>query len=216
MLLAIGLTGPLGSGKGTLADILASLAQERGTTVVHKSLSDQIRKEVARRGSPIERETLRVIANWFRANYGSGALAILAAAEAQQDIDNAVSSPRDHDVLIIFDAIRNPGEVHELRNQFGDRFKLIGIRAPIEVIRKNLHYRKRDDESQQALENEETLQVLVATEMGSGESIFGHNVAECFNMVDYPPIDNDGTLKELKEKAHTLYSQLILPMFERH
>ena len=210
MILCVGLTGVLGSGKGSVADTLSTLARERGLKVAYYSLSDEIRSEVKRRGIELEREALKRTANEFRSKFGNGIWARMVASKIKQE---HVTPTQDSQMLIIIDAIRNIGEVQELRLQFGNQFRLLAVTAPRQVMQENLLRRRRQDESKQALSNEGDLGRLIDTEMGVGEPDFGHNVAACIEAADWCPIQNDGTLEDLKKKATLLAQQHILPLF---
>jgi dephospho-CoA kinase len=211
MFLFIGLTGPLGSGKGTVAEILSALASEHGIKVICYSLSDEIRKELERKGIQAERDALRETANIFRSRRGNGVWASLVASRIADRL--AVMEDEASEILVIIDAIRNPGEVYELRERFGDRFKLLGVTAPLEIIRENLQRRRRNDESERMLEDVRELQKVIEIEMGAGEPGFGHNVAACMKMTDWPSIHNDGSLAELEGKVRALADQHIFPLF---
>lgn len=211
MALLIGLTGPLGSGKSSVARILSALARERGARVAYFSLSDEIRQEVSRREIHLKRGTLKRTADVFRSRIGNGVWALLIASRIGEYLAE-IEDSEETAVLVLADSIRNPAEVYELRTRFGERFKLLGVTAAPETILENLRRRSRDDESQLLLENERALRNLIDSEMGSGEPGYGHNVEACLRMTDWPPIHNDGSLAKLEEKVHALAEQYILPL----
>ena len=209
MILCVGLAGSLGLGKGSVADILSTLAREQGLKVAYYSLSDEIRKEVERRGIQLERDALKQTANEFRSKFGNGVWARRVASKIKQE-----HLPMEGtQMLIIIDAIRNIGEVHELRMQFGNQFRLLAVTAPRQIIQDNLLRRRRYDESKLALLDEGELGKLIETEMGVGEPDFGHNVAACIEAADWLPIRNDGTLEDLERKVILLAQQHISPLF---
>ena len=210
MILCVGLTGVLGSGKGSVAETLSTLARERGLKVAYYSLSDEIRREVKRRGIQLERDALKRTANEFRSKFGNGIWARMVASKIKEE---HLTPMEDAQMLIIIDAIRNIGEVQELRLQFGNQFRLLAVTAPRGVIQENLLRRRRHDESKQALLDEGELGRLIDTEMGVGEPDFGHSVAACIEAADWPPIENDGTLEDLERKAALLAQQHIFPLF---
>lgn len=211
MILLIGLTGPLGSGKGTAIEIISRLASAKGIRVVQVSLSDEIRNEVQRQGMEPGRDTLRQTANTFRERIGNGVWATLIASRIQDQLAFLDSE----DVLVLIDAIRNPGEVHEFRSRFGSRFRLLGITAPSQIIRRNLHGRRRSDEPSRVLENENEAEKTVRAEMGLGEPGFGHNVKVCLEMADWPVIHNTGSMQEFAMRIHTWAESSIMPVFQR-
>lgn len=108
----LGLTGANAAGKGEVAAYLS----ERG--FARHSLSDLVREEAAHRDLPPEREQLISIGNLLRREFGPGVL-------AERILPRLVSTRH------IVDSIRNPAEVAVLRR--APRFRLIGIRAPLEV-----------------------------------------------------------------------------------
>jgi len=105
----IGLTGKNGSGKTAVCEYLKS----RG--FVYRSLSDEIREEIQRRGREIDRDTLIEVGNELRNEFGPGILAerIVAGLENDQNY--------------VIDSIRNPSEVEAFRSR-GD-FTLIGLES---------------------------------------------------------------------------------------
>lgn len=207
MTIFIGITGPLGSGKGEVVKILEKLASKRGIKVETFSLSDEIRKEIEREGKHMDRESLKLTANRFRSSFGNGIWAHLVAAE----IKDQVQRSKENDVLYIIDAIRNPGEVKELRSSFGGRFKLMGVTAPPDVINENIKRRKRVDESKAILSDKQKLYDLLQAEMGVLEPGYGHNVTACIKMVDIPVIINDGSKFALEEASKERAEKHIFP-----
>lgn len=210
MIVCLGITGPLASGKGSVAEVLSAIAHERGIKVAYYSLSDEIRKETERRGIQLERDALKQTANVYRSRLGNGVWAGLIASRIKEEHFASIS---DVNQLIIIDAIRNIGEVHELRTQFVNRFRLLAVTAPPEMIRRNLLRRGRSDESKRVLLDETEIENLIRTEMGAGEPGFGHNVAACIEEANWPPIHNDGSLEDLERKVRILADQEILALF---
>jgi len=208
MILCVGLAGSLGLGKGSVADILSTLAREQGLKVAYYSLSDEIRKEVERRRIQLERDALQQTAHEFRSKLRNGVWAGLVASRIKEE-----HFDRRHTDVIMIDAIRNIGEVHELRTQFGNQFRLLAVTAPRQVIQENLLRRRRHDEPKLALLDEGELGRLLETEMRVGEPDFGHNVAACIEVADWLPIRNDGTLEDLERKVILLAEQHIFPLF---
>jgi dCMP deaminase len=110
----IGLTGPLASGKGLLAEKLKS----NGWT--YYSLSQFVREEAKLQKIEETRENLINIGNKLRADFGLGILAerCLHDVKARDDLEK-----------IVIDGIRNPGEVDILKH-FVKSFFLVGVDAP--------------------------------------------------------------------------------------
>lgn len=100
----IGISGPNGSGKDFVGELLAS-----EHSFLFMSLTDQLREEAKKRGMPVDRESTRTIsAEWRRAE----GLAVL--------VDHAVEAFRPHENNyegLIIASLRHPAEadrVHEL------------------------------------------------------------------------------------------------------
>jgi dephospho-CoA kinase len=210
MVLLIGLTGPPGSGKGAVANTLTEVVRRYGVEAEYFSLSGEIRREVEREDIQLRRDALKNTAHFFRSRMGNGVWALLSISR----IEEYLATLDNTNVLVIVDGIRNPGEVRELRARFGNQFRLLSIVAPPEAIMRNLQHRGREDEPRNILENEEALQTLIKSEMGSGEPGFGHNIGACMEMSDWSPIQNDGSLTELEDKVRVLVEQYVLPVLE--
>lgn len=213
MAIYIGLTGPLGSGKGTVADKLKKTATDRGLKVIYHSLSDEVRREVGRQGKKQDRRTLKEMADKFRLKVGSGAWAKSVAYTIKNETSDFPASDFSH-LLVIIDGIRNPKEVFELRSQFGDRFKLLAIMAPTETIQGNIQRRNRKDEGEHVLTNDKKILELYESEMGASQPVHGHNVAACVDLADLPILNNDGTISVLEEKVISFVEHFILPLLQ--
>jgi dephospho-CoA kinase len=213
MAVYIGLTGPLGSGKGTVAEILKKTATDKGLKVIYRSLSDEVRREVSRQGKKQERSTLKETADKFRLKVGSGAWGKSVAYTIKKETSDLPAGDFLH-LLVIIDGIRNPKEVFELRTQFGIRFKLLAVMAPTEIIQGNIQRRKRKDEGEHILMNDEKILELYESEMGASQPIHGHNVTACVELADLPILNNDGSISELEEDVNLLVKQHILPLLQ--
>lgn len=174
----IGLTGFMGSGKGTVADFLV----RRGFRYI--SLSDLVRHETNNRGLEHSRENLQNIGNELRNIHGAGVLGRRVRDEiSRQPLLNWV-----------VDGIRNPAEYHELKKM--DGFFLAGIMAKNGVLLQRLMERNREGLSQNS---EKEIEEKLARETGQGESGTGQQIPECLKLIDYSVI-NEGTFPELERK----------------
>lgn len=206
----IGLTGSLASGKTAVLGLLSSLALAQGINTLPYSLSDEVRSEVRRLGIPITRDVLKQTADSFRSAYGSGIWGARVAAKVQDDLLNLP----EQRILVLVDGIRNPAEVDELRLCFGERFRLLAVNAPRDVLRSNLRRRKREDEAQRIVDDELELDKFIEKELGVGEPEYGHNVSACVELADYAPISNDGSLQDLESKIAKLANDYIFPLYD--
>ncbi len=167
----IGLTGTNGAGKGEAAAFFKSKGFES------YSLSDIIREELKKRGTPVTRNNLIRIGNELRRRFGA---AVLARRVMERIKDKAV-----------IDSIRNIREVECFRQYKG--FILLAIDAPAEIRFQRVRKRGRD-------ESAGTFQKFLAKEteeMSRDEA--RQQLQECMAMADFLVI-NDETLKDFRKK----------------
>lgn len=184
--LIIGLTGPMGSGKGEVVKIL----QEKGFFYV--TLSDIVREEARKRGVPEERSQLMEVGNSLRANEGVGVL-------AKRSLIKILASDKDKWIV---DGIRNPAEIEELRKT--ENVFIVGITAPREVLVERIMGRGRAGD---AVLREEIIKKM-DREWGKGEPEGGQQVGKCMGMVDFI-IENIGGLEELKKKIEECLGRIF-------
>jgi len=169
----VGLTGPMGSGKGEVVALLVA----RGFAPI--SLSDIVRERVRELGRPIDRSQMQDIGNSLRTEGGAGVL----GRRVRERIE--ASGGR-----FVIDGIRNPVEVEELRRLPG--FFLIAVTAPTELLIARMLSRGRDTD--RAAEGE--LRRRLAREWGEGEPEGGQRVGACVALADATLV-NDGPLEDL-------------------
>lgn len=179
----IGLTGPNGSGKGVLAEFL----KER--SFVYRSLSDEIRNELARRGFDITREHLVRVGTELRHNHGPAVLAerVLASIEGDRNY--------------VIDSIRHPAEVEALRRHGG--FTLLRVEASPETRFERLRTRGREKDPRTW---EEFLE-LDLREAGSTDDA-AQQIDVVARMADHA-ISNEGTVEDFKTAAGALLSRIV-------
>lgn len=124
----IGLTGPNGAGKGVVAEFL----KQRG--FMSLSLSDVLRDELKSRNMSVTRDHLVLVGNELRAESGHGVLA------------QKVLKRMDHDKNYVVDSIRNPSEVHTLKQR--SDFILVLVDAALETRFKRIRDRSRESDPQ--------------------------------------------------------------------
>ena len=128
----IGLSGTNGSGKDSVGEILASKYN-----YLFISVSDLLRDEAARRGEPIERETLRTISAEWRREHGLGVLVDKAIEQFDEQ------GGFDEFAGLVIASLRNPGEserVHELGG------KVVWTDADPKVRYDRIYSRQRTEE----------------------------------------------------------------------
>lgn len=176
----IGLTGYMGSGKGTLAKMLV----DRGFKFI--SLSEIVRTQATARGLEHTRENLQNIGNEMRAQNGAGVLGMRVREEV-------LKGPTAHWII---DGVRNPAEIGELRKL--EHFYLIGVTASKDILIKRLLERGRASESN-ATEGE--ILDKIAKEQGAGEPATGQQISKCMDLADFSII-NEGTFVDLERKLN--------------
>jgi dCMP deaminase len=184
----IGLTGKNGSGKTAVCEYLKS----RG--FAYRSLSDEIREEIQRRGRGIDRDTLIEVGNELRSEFGPGILAERIAADLENDQN------------YVIDSIRNPSEVDVFRKR--SDFTLIGLESDPKMRFQRSKKRGRENAAQtfeQFLEEE-------SRELDSDDP-----VRQQLNATERTAdlvVTNNGTLKGLHRRLDELLPPLM-SKFER-
>lgn len=179
----IGLVGPMGSGKGTIADYL------QGKGFKYTSLSDRIREELKRQGKLETRENLQDVGDDLRKRKGSGVLAKMTAKKYKGE------------KKLVIDSIRNPEEIGVLKEQFNaviiavtasrrKRFELIkgrGRKGDVQTWEEFLQKDKREFDKK-----------------ADSHQI---QIAKCIDMADYK-IENEGTKEELVDTVDSLFKKI--------
>lgn len=98
----IGITGTIGAGKGTVVEYLKTKGFK------HFSARDVWSEEILRRGLPVNRDNMVLIANKLRAKNGSDYFARVAVEKAKQSGGDAV-----------IESIRSVGEAQTIKAQGG-------------------------------------------------------------------------------------------------
>jgi dephospho-CoA kinase len=202
----IGVTGLPGAGKGAFIDLLRPMLAERAIQTRYYSLSDVLRAEAGRRGLSITRHVLRDIANDLRQREGSGVLSLMVLRKIRDEL--AAQTAESEQTAIIIDSIRNPEEVTALRQQLGERFSLVGIEAPLEILVERIARRARYDEPDEFVEQKEAARRMILGEAGQNEPDHGHNINRCVAMADWR-IDNSRSMDALAEETQRLVSAMV-------
>ncbi len=183
----IGVTGPLGSGKTTVAKLLEA------KNFVRVSLTDELREEVRKRALPETREVFIDTANALRKEFGKDIL----AKKASESLE-ALRRTRKTDKFII-DGLKNPGEVKYFKEKY-DMF-LIGVVAEEKIRVKRILSRSSILDSRAS---KNVLQKNLKRDLGIGEKDFGNNIRGTLDLADIR-IKNDGSLEELEKKINELF-----------
>jgi len=192
----VGVTGLPGVGKGEFVAGLEAVLQKKGVLVYRYSLSDVLRAQAQKDGLPIERPVLHRIANELREKHGAGVLSTMTAEMIAEQIKTA---EQDAKIAVIIDSIRTPDEITTLRQRYHEKFIMVGLEAPIDVLVTRIIERRRFDESADVLAQEASVRQMLLKESGEGEPAHGHSIARCIEMADWR-IENTGSLNDLSTK----------------
>lgn len=182
----LGFVGPIASGKGVLVTHL----KELGFDVY--SLSDEVRKEARSRGLPITREVLQNLGDELRESFGRQVLA-----------ERALASVANVERNIVFDSIRNPGEICLFRNLLD--IKIVGVDAPPE-LRAKWYLQRAKERGEDVADLDHFFQASLR-DSGYKENLSGQQVDKCMQMADIK-LFNNGTKDDiLKELDHYLKNE---------
>lgn len=201
----IGVTGLPGAGKGAFIDILEPRLADREIETRRYSLSDVLRAEARSRGLTVERPVLRRIANELRQEQGSGVLSLMVVRQIRRELEDVPDGKR---LVVIVDAIRNPEEVSALRRALGEKFVLVAVEAPLELLVERIASRARYDEPDEFVGRKEAARQMILGESGKNEPAHGHNIARCVAMADWR-VDNSQSIDEMAVQIGKLIDEII-------
>ncbi|MBI4406374.1 AAA family ATPase [Candidatus Micrarchaeota archaeon] len=192
MTLFLGFTGTFASGKDTAISLIADRFRNKALQV---STSDLAREEVRKKGLPITRENIRLVANEMRLKHGAG----FFGKKAVQIIKDNL---RSYEVFLV-SGTRSVGEIQALRQAFGKNFYLIAVDAPVEERYKRIKTRAREDEHVLSFEDFKKSEEL---EMKGAKH--GQNIAQVMKLADFT-IQNTGSVQELEEKIEEFLKKIM-------
>lgn len=184
-MLIIGITGTLGAGKGTIVDFLV---EEKG--LVHFSVRGFISEEIVRRGLPVNRDSMVVVANDLRAQHSPSYI-------VDQLYEQALIGGKN----CVIESIRTPGEVDSLRSK--GNFVLLAVDADPQSRYNRIVARNSETDRvsyQTFIENEQR-------EMNSGDPN-KQNLRQCIRMADHV-LENNNSIIDLQVQIEAIISLLL-------
>ncbi|MFA6253835.1 MAG: AAA family ATPase [Candidatus Paceibacterota bacterium] len=179
----IGITGTLGAGKGTVVEYL------KKKDFRHYSVTAFITDEIIRRGLPVNRDNMILVANDLRAEYGSAYIVEKLYERASVNGGDSV-----------IESIRTVGEVDALKEKIG--FYLFAVNAEMKTRYDRIVKRAGEKDSvtfEQFAEQEK--QEMTSTDPNK------QNLAECIRRADYL-INNDGTIEDLNNQVEKILQKI--------
>lgn len=180
----IGITGTIGSGKGTIVEYLL---KEKGFK--HYSARAFITEEIEKRGLPVNRDSMVLVGNDLRAIHGP-AYVIEALYE------RALAMGGDS----VIESIRTAGEVEAMRDKEG--FCLLAVDADARTRYDRISKRGTSTDSISF----EEFAAQEEREMSSDDP-GKQNLGECIRLADYA-LRNDGTFDDLYVQLEEILNSL--------
>lgn len=179
----IGITGSDGGGKGTVVDYLVTKGY------VHYSSRDFIVAEINRRGLPVDRNQMRLVANELRAQHGNDFVVKQAFKKAEAEGKQNV----------VIESIRALAEAEYLKSKGGI---LLSVDADVALRYERVQYRRSETDKvtfEQFLAHEELEK--------NDPDPNGMQKAKVMAMADYT-INNNGTLQELHAQVEAFLEKV--------
>jgi len=180
----IGITGTLGAGKGTVVEYLT---HQKG--FLHFSVRAYLTHEIERRGIPVNRDSMVLVANELREKNSPSYI-----------IEELYREAAAHGKNCVIESIRTPGEIDALRSK--PYFFLLAVDADPEIRYNRIRKRKSETDNvsfETFINNEQR-------EMHSDDPS-KQNLAECIRQADYV-ILNNGSI-ELLDKNTEAFLEFI-------
>lgn len=171
----IGITGTLGAGKGTVAAYLVSKG------FVSFSVREFLIEEIERRGMPVNRDSMVVVANELRHAHGASYILDTLFQRAQNSGKNAV-----------IESVRTVGEVQSLR-QKGMYLLAVDANPRVRYGRVQLRKSVTDDVSFEKFMADEERE-------SEGDDPSKQNLKHAVALADFT-LNNDGTVDDLHERV---------------
>jgi dephospho-CoA kinase len=179
----VGITGTIGAGKGTVVDYLVS---KKGFT--HYSVREFLVEEIKKQGLPVDRDSMREVANHIRAEHEPSYIIATLFSRATK---------AGHDALI--ESVRAIGEAQFLKD-CGAHILAVDADRKLRFERVTTRGSATDDV------DFDTFVAHEEKELASTDPA-GQNIIGVMQMADCR-IENDGTLEELHKQVERVLEKL--------
>lgn len=181
----IGITGTLGAGKGEIVNYLVN-----NKNFIHISVTNYLIEEIEKRKLPINRESMRTVANDIRGKKGSGFIAEKLYEKAKILKEN-----------VIIESIRTVGEVNTLKEK--GNFFLFAVDA--DPIVRYGRIKKRESSKDSVTYKE----FLEAEKKEMNNTDFAkQNLKKCIEIADYKFLNN-GTFRNLYKQVNKSLKEIL-------
>lgn len=185
-MIIIGITGTLGSGKGTIVEYLTQYKAFK-----HFSVRDYLKSELRNRGIEPNRDAFVTLANSLRASYGPAYI-----------IDELFKKAKETGKNCVIESIRTPGEIESLKNK-DVPFYLFGVDADPRIRYKRI--RQRDSETDRI--SFDTFMSNEKRELTSDDPNH-QSLDKCMAVADFT-FANNGSREELFRKVEEILLTLV-------
>ena len=183
-MIIIGITGTLGSGKGTVVEYLVSKYGFQ-----HYSVRNFLTEEIERRGMSVNRDTMTEVANDLREKHGPGFI-------AEELYKLALSSGKNS----VIESIRTVGEIETLKTK--GVFYLFAVDAPQKTRYERITSRASvtDAISFEKFQEDENREML-------SDDPNKQNLSGCIKKADFV-FNNNGTIEELQKQIDVVMNKI--------
>lgn len=184
--LLLGITGTLGAGKGSVVDVL-----QKKHEAMHFSVRSYLTEVIIERGMPVNRDSMRIVANGLRADNSPSFI-------VEQMYVKAKEATAENGKCAIIESVRTPGEVDALQKVGGKNFFLVAVDADPALRYSRVTGRGSATDSV-------SFEKFIADEQAEMNNTDPNkqNLSVCMARADFT-LNNDGSFEELELKIEKM------------